>query len=352
MGPAPSVWHEASRARGCEREAACAEDRDHDHGRTHEPGRSLSTLLRLVVRDGGRLAPCAPRGRHAEGRDLGLAAVRGQGPVRPLRGRATARLDSRKRDRHSDLRIPELEGSTKVCDVSGDPAPPTSSPGTKSSWSSRGSAPRFTAGRTMSTGSLETRRRTSRGSPGDRGRAPGHLAAAARAHVPSSRARHAALEGGSTVKIDDGRTPSPTRLVMATLLPLQLTACASVATVTLDQAIKELAPDYRARTPASGAASLDAVCSGTSPRPTPASTVIRAPRRRAGPWWRCATATCSTAGSSADFGGAPVAPAAGASSERSASVTLTDLGASRLGGLPERERGVHRPVRRRAGRPT
>ncbi|XXY49180.1 hypothetical protein WME91_55145 [Sorangium sp. So ce269] len=134
------------------------------------------------------------------------------------------------------------------------------------------------------------------------------------------------------MKIDDDRTPPPTRLVIATLAALQLTACAaSAATVTLDQAIKELAPDYRARTPASGAASLGRRLLGDQPE---TNACFDGDQGTAAPSWSLVALRYGDVLDgrlSADFGGAlAVAPAAGASSERSASVTLTDLVESRL----------------------
>src|ERR1700743_1770144 len=70
------------------------------------------------------------------------------------------------------------------------------------------------------------------------------------------------------MKIDDRRTLSRSRLALGMLAALPLTACAGTATVTLDKAIKEMAPDYRARTPANGGAHLGRRLLGGQPETT------------------------------------------------------------------------------------
>ena len=67
------------------------------------------------------------------------------------------------------------------------------------------------------------------------------------------------------MKSTDDRALARGGLAIAALAALPLTACATTATVTLDRAVKDLAPDYRARTPASGAASLGRRLLGDQP---------------------------------------------------------------------------------------
>jgi hypothetical protein len=58
------------------------------------------------------------------------------------------------------------------------------------------------------------------------------------------------------VKIAADSTLSRGWLALAALAALSLGACAGTATMTIGQAIKEIAPDYRARAPATGSADL------------------------------------------------------------------------------------------------
>jgi hypothetical protein len=133
------------------------------------------------------------------------------------------------------------------------------------------------------------------------------------------------------VKIDDDRTLSPTRLVIATLAALPLTACASTATVTIDKAIKELAPDYRARTPATGSASLGRRLLGDQPE---TNACFDGDQGTAAPSWSKLLLRYGDVLDGklrADFGPAvKVAPSLGVSSKRSANITLTDLVENRL----------------------
>jgi hypothetical protein len=133
------------------------------------------------------------------------------------------------------------------------------------------------------------------------------------------------------VKIDDDRTLSPTRLVIAMLAALPLTACASAATVTIDKAIKELAPDYRARTPANGSASLGRRLLGDQPE---TNACFDGDQGTAAPSWSMVAlhyGDVLDGKLSADFGAAvKVAPSLSVSSKRSATITLTDLVESRL----------------------
>jgi hypothetical protein len=133
------------------------------------------------------------------------------------------------------------------------------------------------------------------------------------------------------VKIDDDRTLSPTRLVIAMLAALPLTACASTTTVTIDKAIKELAPDYRARTPATGSASLGRRLLGDQPE---TNACFDGDQGTAAPSWSKLLLRYGDVLDGklhADFGAAvKIAPSLGVSSKRSANITLTDLVESRL----------------------
>ncbi|WP_437994985.1 hypothetical protein WMF26_26660 [Sorangium sp. So ce185] len=133
------------------------------------------------------------------------------------------------------------------------------------------------------------------------------------------------------MKIDDDRSRSPIRLAIAALAALPVAACASTATVTLDKAIKDLAPDYRARTPASGAASLGRRLLGDQPE---TNACFDGDQGTAAPSWSKVTlhyGDVLDGKLSGDFGAAvKVAPSAGVSSKRSASITLTDLVESSL----------------------
>lgn len=129
------------------------------------------------------------------------------------------------------------------------------------------------------------------------------------------------------MKMDHDRA----RLAVAMLAALSLTACAGAATVTLDKAIKDIAPDYRARTPASGAASLGRRLLGDQPE---TNACFDGDPGTAAPSWSKVTLSYGDVLDgklSADLGAAvKVSPSVSASSKRSARVTLTDLVESRL----------------------
>lgn len=133
------------------------------------------------------------------------------------------------------------------------------------------------------------------------------------------------------MKFADDRTPSPARAAVAALVALPLTACASAATVTIDKAVRELAPDYRARTPVSGSAGLGRRLLGGQPE---TNACFDGDQGTAAPSWSAVVLHYEDALDGklrADLGPAvSIAPPLGASSKRSASVTLTDLEESRL----------------------
>lgn len=127
------------------------------------------------------------------------------------------------------------------------------------------------------------------------------------------------------------RTLCRTHRALATLAALSLTGCASSATVTLDKAIKELAPDYRARTPASGVASLGRRLLGGQPETN--ACFDGDPGTAAPSWSKVALSYGDVLDGKlhADFGAlVKAAPSLGVSSKRTASITLTDLVESRL----------------------
>lgn len=133
------------------------------------------------------------------------------------------------------------------------------------------------------------------------------------------------------MKFDDKKTRSPIHLAIAVLAALPLTACASAATVTIDKAIKDLAPDYHARTPASGSASLGRRLLGDQPE---TNACFDGDQGTAAPSWSKVALHYEDALDgklSADFGAAVKASSsAGVSAKRSASITLTDLVEDRL----------------------
>ena len=121
------------------------------------------------------------------------------------------------------------------------------------------------------------------------------------------------------------------RIALAALAALPLVACASTATVTLDKAVKDLAPDYRARTPASGAMSLGRRLLGDQPE---TNACFDGDQGVAAPSWSRMTLSYEDMLDGklrADFGAViKAAPSLSASSKRSASITLTDLVEDRL----------------------
>ncbi|MFS8065712.1 MAG: hypothetical protein ACMG6S_04990 [Byssovorax sp.] len=126
-------------------------------------------------------------------------------------------------------------------------------------------------------------------------------------------------------------TVAQSRLAIVALAALPLTACATSATVTLDRAVKDLAPDYHARTPASAAASLGRRLLGDQPE---TNACFDGDQGTAAPSWSRMTLSYEDMLDGklrADFGAfIKAAPSVSASSKHRASITLTDLVEDRL----------------------
>ena len=133
------------------------------------------------------------------------------------------------------------------------------------------------------------------------------------------------------MKIVNDDTLARSRLAITALAALPLTACATTATVTIDKAVKDLAPDYRARTPASGAASLGRRLLGDQPE---TNACFDGDQGAAAPSWSRMTLSYEDMLDGklrADFGAViKAAPSLRASSKHRASITLTDLVEDRL----------------------
>ncbi|APR88491.1 hypothetical protein A7982_13840 [Minicystis rosea] len=136
------------------------------------------------------------------------------------------------------------------------------------------------------------------------------------------------------MNIDADKTLCWSRRALAPLAALSLTGCASSATVTLDKAIKEVAPDYRARAPASGVASLGRRLLGGQPE---TNACFDGDAGSAAPSWSKVALSYGDVLDGklhADFGAAiKVAPSLGVSSKRSATITLTDLVEDKLSAI-------------------
>ncbi len=133
------------------------------------------------------------------------------------------------------------------------------------------------------------------------------------------------------MNIHADKTLARTRRALATLVALSVTGCASSATVTLDKAVKELAPDYHARTPASGVASLGRRLLGGQPETN--ACFDGDPGTAAPSWSKVALSYGDVLDGKlrADFSElVTVAPSLGTSAKRSATITLTDLVEDRL----------------------
>jgi hypothetical protein len=119
--------------------------------------------------------------------------------------------------------------------------------------------------------------------------------------------------------------------LLAALPLLSLTACASTTTVTLGQAVRDLAPDYRVRAPANSTADLGRRLLGDAPE---TNACFDGDPGAASPSWSAVTLTYADlldGKVSADLGAAvKVSPSLRASANRSAAITLADLVEQRL----------------------
>jgi hypothetical protein len=124
------------------------------------------------------------------------------------------------------------------------------------------------------------------------------------------------------------------RVVLAALASLPLAACATTATITLDKAVREVAPSYRVRAPASGEGSLGRRLLGDAPE---TNACFDGDRATSAPSWSRLVLSYGDVLDGklrADLGSAvKVSPSLSASSKRSASVTLTDLVEEKLSAL-------------------